>query len=236
MAQRAPLLLKVSGEALKASGDSILQAEMVDRVCGEIIAGASAEQPVAVVVGGGNIMRGASLAGGTEYPAVGDYMGMLATLINALALRDGIRRQGGSSEVVAAHAIPNVAHRYERDQVMRWLEAGTIVVFGGGTGHPFFTTDTTAALRGAEIGAAAVLKGSSVDGVYSADPRKDASATRFDHLSFDQAVAGRYAIMDQTAFALCRERHLPIRVFDMTEAGAITAALGDNPPGTLISD
>lgn len=236
MPRPAPLLLKISGEALKGDGDGVLAADMVDRVCAEIDAGAGDGRSVAVVVGGGNIMRGARLAGGTEYPAVGDYMGMLATLINALALRDGLRRHGRASEVVAAHAVPNVAHRYERDQVMRWLAAGTVVVFGGGTGHPFFTTDTTAALRGAEIGASVLLKGSGVDGVYSADPRRDPGAERFARLTFDQAVAGRYAVMDQTAFALCRDRRLPIRVFDMTRPGAITAALGDEPPGTLIAD
>ena len=233
MTDAKPLLLKISGEALRGDGQGILDAAEVERVCGEIIDG-STNVPLAVVVGGGNIIRGASLKGMTADPTVGDYMGMLATLINALAIRDGIRRMGGGSEVVAAHTIPNVAHRYQRGQVMDWLRQGKVVVFGGGTGHPFFTTDTTAALRAAEIGAAALLKASNVDGIYSADPRTNPDAQRFESLTFDQAVEGRYAVMDQTAFALCRDRQVPIRVFDMTQPGAIRSALGEHPPGTLV--
>ena len=162
-------------------------------------------------------------------------MGMMATLINALALKDGIQRAGGRAEVVAAYAIPNVAHGYQRAQVMSWLADGVFVIFGGGTGHPFFTTDTTAALRAAEIGAQELLKGSSVDGVYTADPAKDPQATRIDQLTFDEAIANNYRVMDQTAFALCRERNVSIRIFDMRDAGSISAALSDTPPGTLVS-
>jgi uridylate kinase len=163
-------------------------------------------------------------------------MGMLATLINGLALKDGIERQGGRAELVAPYRIPNVAHAYERSRVMGWLGSGVIVVFGGGTGHPFFTTDTAAALRAAEIGAAVLLKGSKVDGVYSADPKREPTARRFAFLTFDQALAGRYGVMDQAAFALCRERRINLRVFDMTVPGAIAKALGPRPPGTLVGE
>jgi uridylate kinase len=231
----APVLLKLSGEALKAAGDAAFDPAMVHRVCGELVDGAG-RRPVAVVVGGGNILRGASVAAGAVDPTRGDYMGMLATLINGLALKEGIERAGGRCEVVGPHLIPNVAHAYNRAQVMAWLAQGVIVVFGGGTGHPFFTTDTTAALRAAEIGAAELLKGSNVDGIYTADPNRDPTATRIDRLTFDQAIAGRYAVMDQTAFALCRDRRVAIRIFDMTDAGSIRAALGEDPPGTVVRD
>ncbi len=229
-----PRLLKLSGEALKGASDGPLDAKEVDRVCGEVMDGAR-RAPVAIVIGGGNIMRGAGHKDGAVDPTRADYMGMLATLFNALALKDGIERRGGRSEVVAPHAVPNVAHAYDRAQVMRWLADGVIVVFGGGTGHPFFTTDTCAALRAAEIGAAELLKGSKVDGIYTADPKKDPKAKRFDRLTYDQAIAGRYAVMDAAAWPLCQEQGVAIRVFDMTAPGTIAAALGPNPPGTLVS-
>ena len=230
-----PRLLKLSGEALEAR-DGILDWHTVERVCGELLSGLP-RGPIAVVVGGGNIMRGAEMRGShAGDPTRGDYMGMLATLINSLALKEGIERQGGRCEVVGPHLIPNVCHQYNRVQVMAWLAAGVVVVFGGGTGHPFFTTDTTAALRAAEIGAAELLKGSKVDGIYTADPKKVTDAKRFDFLTFDQAVEGRYAVMDATAFPLCRDHRITIRVFDMTVPGSIAAALGPNPPGTLVGD
>lgn len=229
-----PRLLKLSGEALGATAD-ILDLDTVDRVCRELVAG-TAHGPLAVVVGGGNIIRGAELKARATDPTRGDYMGMLATLINALALRNGIERSGGRCEVIGPHHIPNVCRQYDRVQVMGFLAAGVIVVFGGGTGHPFFTTDTTAALRAAEIGAGELLKGSKVDGIYTADPKKDPAAKRFDMLTFDQALAGRYGVMDYAAFALCRENRINIRVFDMTAPGTIAAALGPNPPGTLVGD
>jgi uridylate kinase len=228
-----PRLLKLSGEALQAR-EGILDWKIVDRVCGELMAGAG-RAPVAVVVGGGNIMRGAEMRGrNAGDPTRGDYMGMLATLINSLALKEGIERQGGRCQVVGPHHVPNVARQYDRAQVMEWLAAGTVVVFGGGTGHPFFTTDTTAALRAAEIGAGELLKGSKVDGIYTADPKKVLDAKRFDFLTYDQAVEGRYGVMDATAFPICRDHHITIRVFDMTAPGAIAAALGPNPPGTMV--
>ncbi len=235
VAHPRPRLLKLSGEALQAS-DGIIDWKIVDRVCKELIAG-TALGPVAVVVGGGNIMRGADTKDrGTKDPTRGDYMGMLATLINSLALKDGIEQQGGRCEVVGPHFIPNVAHQYNRAQVMSWLSSDTIVVFGGGTGHPFFTTDTTAALRATEIGASELLKGSKVDGIYSADPKKDPTAKRFDFLTYDEAVAGRYGVMDATAFPICRDHRVVIRVFDMTQPGSIATALGSKPQGTIVGE
>ena len=229
----APRLLKLSGEALKADAPGILDDDAVMRVCTELVAGA-AVRPVAVVVGGGNVVRGAMVAGRASDPARGDYMGMLATLINALALRDGIERAGGRAEVMAPHAVPNVARAYDRPTARRLLEGGTVVIFGGGTGHPFLTTDTCAALRAVEVGAEVLLKGSKVDGVYDQDPHAHADAERFAELSYDAAIEGRYGVMDMTAFALCRDHSLPIRVFDMRSPGAIEAALGEDPPGTLV--
>ena len=225
-------LLKISGEALGAE-DGILDRSKVDAVCAEVVEGARAHAGVAIVVGGGNIIRGGGLRGMAD-PTRGDRMGMLATMINALALQDGIERAGGSALVMGPHEIPNVSRAFVRADALAALKAGTIVVFGGGTGNPFFTTDTAAALRAAEIGANEVLKGSKVDGIYSADPRKDPTATRFERLTFDQAVDGRYGVMDLAAFALCRENRICIRVFDMTAPGSIRAALGPNPPGTLV--
>lgn len=228
------LLLKLSGEALKGSGGGVIDDAEIERVCAEILNGIrGGTVRVGVVVGGGNIHRGAGKRG-YEDPTRSDYLGMIATLFNALAIKDAIARLGGSAEVVAPYAVPNIAYAYERPRVMDWLARGTVVVFGGGTGHPFFTTDTAAALRAAEIGASELLKASNVDGIYSADPRRDASATRFERLSFDQALAGRYAVMDATAFAICRDRSVCIRVFDMTTHGSIAAALGSNPPGTVV--
>lgn len=230
---RPPRLLKLSGEALKGTSDGVLDPVEVERVCGEVLTGVKAGQPTALVVGGGNIFRGGEFRRGSD-PTRGDYLGMLATLFNALALKDCLERLGGRAEVVAPQALANVAKAYDRAQVMTWLEAGVVVIFGGGTGHPFFTTDTAAALRAAEIGASELLKASKVDGIYTADPAKDPKAKRLDSLTFDQAVEGRYGVMDAAAFAICRENRIPIRVFDMTEPGAIIAALGPKPPGTRV--
>jgi len=232
----APLLLKLSGEVLAGAGAAAFDQTVLTRVCDEIAAAVAAGRRLALVVGGGNILRGADIDGMMLDPTAGHHMGMLATLINALAVRDGLRRAGCAAEVFAPHDVPQVARAFSRDAALRVLDAGGVAIFGGGTGHPFLTTDTTAALRAAEIGAACLLKGSKVDGVYSADPRTDPDARRLERLGFDEALAGAYGVMDQAAFALCRERRVPIRVFKMTAPGAITAALGDDPPGTLVGD
>jgi uridylate kinase len=228
-----PRLLKLSGEALGAD-DGIFDPAKVDAVCREVVAG-TVHGPVAIVVGGGNIIRGGGLRGMAD-PTRGDRMGMLGTCINALALQDGIERAGGKALVMAPFALANVCRAFDRAEALAAMAAGSVVVFGGGTGNPFFTTDTAAALRAAEIGAGEVLKGSKVDGIYTADPRKDPTAVRIPALTFDQAVDGRYGVMDLAAFALCRENRIRIRVFDMTRPGTISAALGPNPPGTLVGD
>ncbi len=230
------LLLKLSGEALRGDGDGVFSQDALARAADEIRGGVHAgRRAVAVVVGGGNILRGRELPPDAADPCAGDRLGMLATLINALALRDAPRRAGARAEVMAPWALPDTCHAWDRDRALAWLAEGVVLVLGGGTGHPFFTTDTTAALRGAQLGASVLLKASTVDGIYDRDPRRHPDATRFEHLSFDQALAGRYAVMDQTAFALCRERQLPIRVFAAGTPGAIAAALGEHPPGTLVS-
>ncbi len=229
-----PRLLKLSGEALAAGGDRIHDPATIERVCGELLAGMS-HGPIAVVVGGGNIMRGGGMRAAAD-PTRGDRQGMLATLINALALQDGIERAGGRCVVHGPYAIPNVCAAFDRAQALAQLAVGTVVVFGGGTGHPYFTTDTAAALRAAEIGAEVVLKGSKVDGIYTADPRKDPAATRIPRLTYEAALAGRYGVMDLAAFELCRQAGVAIRVFDMTAPGTIAAALGSDPPGTLVAD
>ncbi len=229
-----PILLKLSGEALRGTADGIFDRHELMRVAQELLSGIDNGARVGIVVGGGNILRGDGISGDKGDPTRGHYMGMLATLINSLALKEVIEDAGGDCEVVAPHNIPNVAHQYNRAQVVRWLDEGVVVVFGGGTGHPFFTTDTTAALRAAEIGADCLLKASNVDGIYTADPRKDSSAKRFETLSFDEAIAGRYQVMDQAAFAICRDQSVSIRVFDMRQPGAIVQALGPTPPGTLV--
>lgn len=232
-----PRLLKLSGEALagaEGARDGIFDRAAVDRVAQEIVRGVAAGTPLGIVVGGGNIVRGRWVKAGLHVAERGDDMGMLATLINAIMLRDGIEGAGGSALVVAPHAVPNVAIGYDRAAVMAALAAGRVVVFGGGTGQPFFTTDTAAALRAAQIGAGELLKATTVDGVYTADPRKDPTAKRLDRLTFDQAVEGRYGVMDAAAFALCREQRIPIRIFDGRPAGALLAALSSHPPGTLV--
>jgi uridylate kinase len=228
-----PRLLKLSGEALAAGTDQIHDRATVDRVCAEVLAGL-AHGPIAIVVGGGNIIRGGGMRAAAD-PTRGDRQGMLATLINALALQDGIERAGSRCAVHGPYAIPNVCRAFDRAEALAQLAAGTVVVFGGGTGHPFFTTDTAAALRAAEIGAGEVLKGSKVDGIYTADPKKDPTATRIPTMTFAEALAGRFGVMDQAAFEICRDQRIAIRVFDMTAPGTIAAALGPKPPGTLVS-
>ena len=227
------LLLKISGEALGAEDGAPINREKLNRIAAEIIH-ARGRQRIALVVGGGNIIRGAQLGAQGGDPCRGDYMGMLATLINALALQDAFLCNEHACEVVAPYAIPNVARAYDRRQVQQYLDDGVIVIFGGGTGHPYFTTDTTAALRAVEIGADELLKGSNVDGIYDSDPNKNPDAQRFEEISFEAVLAQQLRVMDQTAFALCREQSLPIRVFNMTSEGAFEQALSEHPPGTIV--
>ncbi len=190
---------------------------------------------VGIVVGGGNLFRGATGALSGMDRATADAMGMLATVMNALALKDALLRVGVPARVQTAVAITHVGEAFERDAAVRHLEAGAVVIFGGGTGNPFFTTDTAAALRGAEIGADLLLKATKVDGVYSADPKKDATATRYATLSFDEAIRNNLGVLDTAAFALCREQKLPLVVFDIFKPGALKRVVMGEDEGTRVT-
>ena len=215
------ILLKLSGEALMGDDAYGINPQTIAGIVAEIKVVADLGVEIGVVIGGGNIFRGmAGTATGMDR-ATADYMGMLATVMNAMALSDALRQAGLNARVQSALNIEQVVEPYIRGKAIRYLEEGKIVIFGAGTGNPFFTTDTAAALRGSEIGAEIVLKATKVDGIYTADPKKDPAATRFDRISFDDAIASNLAVMDATAFALCRDQKLPINVFSIFKAGAL---------------
>ena len=228
------ILLKLSGEALMGDDAFGINRDTIVRVVDEVAEIIHLGVEVAVVIGGGNIFRG--VAGGSVGMdrATADYMGMLATVMNALALADTMNKAGLTARVMSAIGIEQVVEPYVRPKALQYLEEGKVVIFAAGTGNPFFTTDTAAALRGAEIGAELVLKATKVDGVYTADPKKDPKATRYDKLTFDEAIANNLGIMDATAFALCRDQNLPIKVFSIFKSGALKrVVLGENE-GTLV--
>jgi uridylate kinase len=189
---------------------------------------------LAIVIGGGNIFRGVALGASGMDRATADYMGMIATVMNALALQDAMRQKNLEARVQSALRIDQVVEPYIRPKAIRYLEEGKALIFAAGTGNPFFTTDTAAALRGAEIGAEIVLKATKVDGIYSADPFKVANATKFDTLSFDEAISKNLRVMDATAFALCRDQRLPIRVISLMKPGALLRAVQGESEGTLV--
>ncbi len=221
------VLLKLSGEALSEPGTPGYSVRAMDAVARELVACTKAKVELAVVLGGGNVLRGAELRESTVGRDGADRMGMLATVMNAIALRDVLRSRGASALILTGLAVPEVADAFTRERAVAALEAGSILLCAGGTGHPYFTTDTAAALRAVEIGAGALLKATKVDGIYSADPRKDPKATRFDEITYRECLARRLEVMDQTAFALAAENRLPIVVFGMTRKNAIRdAALG----------
>lgn len=228
------ILLKLSGEALMGDDAFGINRSTIERMVSEIAEVAGLGVQVAVVIGGGNIFRG--VAGGAEGMdrATADYMGMLATVMNSLALADAMNRQGLTARVMSAIDIQQVVEPYVRPKALQYLEEGKVIVFAAGTGNPFFTTDTAAALRGAEIGAQVVLKATKVDGVYTADPMKDPTATRYAQLSFDEAMVRNLGIMDATAFALCRDQKLPIRVFSIARPGALKRVVMGEDEGTLV--
>ncbi|HET6793522.1 MAG TPA: UMP kinase [Acidimicrobiales bacterium] len=232
------VVIKLSGEALgSAASDETIDGAVVERLASEVSAArAELDVEVAVVVGGGNIWRGTTGTGAGIDRATSDYMGMLATVINALALQDALERHGQPTRVLSAIQMAEVAEPYIRRRAIRHLEKGRVVIFAAGTGNPFFTTDTTAALRAAEIDAQGILKGthSGVDGVYSADPKRDPSATRFDEIGYMDVISRDLRVMDLTAITLCRDNALPILVFDVMVAGNIGRALLGEPIGTLI--
>ena len=227
-------LLKLSGAALMGDDQFGINRATIERMVSEIAEVTKVGVEVAIVIGGGNIFRG--VAGGSVGMdrATADYMGMLATVMNALALADAMDKQGLTARVMSAIGIEQVVEPYVRPKALQYLEEGKVVVFAAGTGNPFFTTDTAAALRGAEIGAEVVLKATKVDGVYTADPMKDPEATRYTKLAFDEAIGRNLGIMDATAFALCRDQKLPIRVFSIVKPGALLRVVMGEDEGTLV--
>ncbi len=208
--------------------------QTLERMVGEIREIVAGGTEVAVVIGGGNIFRGVALGAAGMDRATADYMGMLATVMNALALQDAFRQAGVPARVQSALKIEQVVEPYIRPKALRYLEERKVLIFAAGTGNPFFTTDTAAALRGAEIGAQIVLKATKVDGIYSADPKKDPAATRFTRISFDQAISQNLKVMDATAFALCRDQGLPINVFSILKEGALQRVVAGGDEGTYV--
>ena len=228
------VLLKLSGEALMGDDAFGINRDTIARMAQEIKEVVDMGVQVAVVIGGGNIFRGVSSGAEGMDRATADYMGMLATVMNALALADTMNNAGMTARVMSAINIDQVVEPYVRPKALQYLEEGKVVIFAAGTGNPFFTTDTAAALRGAEIGAAMVLKATKVDGVYTADPKKDPNATRYSHLSFDDAMRQNLGVMDAAAFALCRDQKLPIKVFSIFKPGALKRVVLGQDEGTLV--
>jgi len=235
MAPARRILLKLSGEALMGPDSFGYHAETMAGFVGQIREVAAAGVQVGIVVGGGNLFRGATGALSGMNRASADSMGMLATVMNALALKDALQQAGVDARVQTAVSIAHVGDDFDRDAAVRHLEAGRVVIFGGGTGNPFFTTDTAAALRAAEIGADLLLKATKVDGVYTADPKKDANARRYETLSFDEAIANNLGVLDTAAFALCREQNLTLVVFDVFKPGALKRVVMGENEGTRVT-
>lgn len=228
------VLLKLSGEALMGDDAFGINRQTIEAMVADISEVVSLGVELAIVIGGGNIFRGVALGAAGMDRATGDYMGMMATVMNSMALQDALRRNGVEARVQSALNIEQVVEPYIRPKAIRYLEEGRVVIFAAGTGNPFFTTDTAAALRGAEMGVQMVLKATKVDGVYTADPKKDPSATRYASITFDEALTRNLQIMDATAFALCRDQKLPIKVFNITKPGALKRVVMGEDEGTLV--
>ena len=228
------VLLKSSGEALMGGAEFGIDPPIIERVASEVKELVDSGIQVAIVIGGGNIFRGVSLSASGMDRATGDYMGMLATVINALAIQDGLERKGLTVRVMSALQINQVAEGYIRRRAMRHLEKGRVVIFAAGTGSPFFTTDTAASLRGIEIGADLVLKATKVDGVYSADPMKDKDAVLYSRLTYDEVLVKNLNVMDATSIALCRDHSMPVRVFNMNKTGSLMRIMFGEDEGTLV--
>ncbi len=228
------ILLKLSGEALMGEDSFGINRTVLARMVEEVKSVVELGVQVGIVVGGGNIFRGVALGATGMDRATGDYMGMLATVMNAMALQDACRNSGVEARVQSALNIEQVAEPYIRGKALRHLRLGRVVIFAAGTGNPFMTTDTTAALRGAEIGAEIVIKATKVDGIYTADPKKDPTATMFEEITFDEALKSDLKVMDATAFALCREQGLPIKVFNINKKGALRRVVLGEQEGTLV--
>jgi uridylate kinase len=228
------VLLKLSGEALMGEDAFGINPATLERIVGEIAQVVALGLEMAVVIGGGNLFRGVAPGARGMDRATADYIGMMATMMNALALQDAMKQAGLNARVQSALNLEQVVEPYIRNKAIRYLEEGKIVIFAAGTGNPFFTTDTAAALRGTEIGAEMVLKATKVDGVYTADPKLRPDAKRYEKLSFDEAIMKNLRVMDATAFALCRDQKLPITVFSILKAGAMMRVVTGQNEGTLV--
>ena len=229
------VLLKLSGEALMGELDYGIEPRVIQRIAAELATARSAGVEIAIVVGGGNIFRGAGLARAGMDRVTGDHMGMLATVMNALAIQDALESLDVHARVMSALEINAVCEDYIRRRAIRHLEKGRIVILAAGTGNPFFTTDTAASLRAIEIGADVLLKATKVDGVYDADPATNPDAKRFDSVTYDQVIADKLGVMDATAIVMCRDNHVPLRIFDLTRANALVQAMTGDEVGTLVS-
>jgi len=228
------ILLKLSGEALMGQGTHGIDPAVIQRLAEEIRTVVARGTQVGIVVGGGNLLRGAGLASRGMNRVTGDHMGMLATAMNALALQDAIEQAGADCRVMSALSIGQVCESFSSRAAIRHLEMGRVVVFAAGTGNPFFTTDSAASLRAIEIEADIMLKATKVDGVYTADPMTDPQATRFDRISYDDALARKLGVMDTTALVLCSEHAMPVRVFNMFEPGHLGRIIDGEDIGTLV--
>jgi|TARA_B100001059_G_scaffold153256_1_gene152905 uridylate kinase len=229
------ILLKLSGEALLGDKEFGIDSSVLSMYAKEIKSVVDLDIEVAIVIGGGNIFRGVSgVEGGMKDRANADYMGMLATVINAMALQSALENEGVYTRLTSAIKMEQIAEPFIRRRAIRHLEKGRVVIFGAGTGNPYFTTDTAASLRAVEIEADVILKGTRVDGIYSADPEKDASATRYNEISFTNAIKRNLKVMDMTAFTLCQENALPIIVFDMNKPGNLAQIVKGDSIGTLV--
>ncbi|HET7197891.1 MAG TPA: UMP kinase [Burkholderiales bacterium] len=228
------ILLKLSGEALMGEDSFGINRQTIESIVAEIAGVSRLGVEIGVVIGGGNIFRGVAPGAAGMDRATADYMGMLATVMNALALQDAMRQAGISSRALSALNIEQIVEPYIRGKAIRYLEEGKIVVFAAGTGNPFFTTDTAAALRGSEMGAEIVLKATKVDGIYTADPHRDPRAQRFARISFDEAIVRNLKVMDATALTLCRDQKLPINVFSIFKPGALKRVVLGEDEGTLV--
>jgi uridylate kinase len=228
------VLLKLSGEALMGRGDYGIDPDVLTWLAKEVIEAQKAGAQIGLVIGGGNIFRGAGLQSKGMDRVTGDHMGMLATVMNALAMQDALERLGAYARTMSALKINEVAEDYIRRRAIRHLEKGRIAIFAAGTGNPFFTTDSAAALRAIEVGAELLLKATKVDGIYEADPKKVPEAKRFESLTYDEVLARNLQVMDTAAFALCRDQNVPIRIYDMMQPGALMRILRGEPLGTLV--
>ncbi len=228
------VLIKLSGEALMGRGEYGVDPSTLQRIAEEVKQMVAARVEVSMVVGGGNIFRGAGLAAGGIDRVTADHMGMLATVINALALQDALERNGLYARVMSALKINQICEDYIRRRAVRHLEKGRVVVLAAGTGNPFFTTDSAASLRAIEIDADLMIKATKVDGVYDADPARNSSARRYDYLKYDEVLERKLGVMDATAVVLCRENNMPLRVVDMTRPGAMLRAVMGENEGTLV--